>query len=209
MCDWLFFGTCIIELCHVEWAYRPRWEMRCWENRDMVCECVRSWWLTWKCSVQNLKYSLRRFPHCSLDKVAHLSHHHDEGLQKCKLDVWWINFAPRRADFVVLWHPSDFTTSWLPYLAVWPFWYIQIKIPFHVLSLPAGRHNKVALCYEAVLPPRRGALITSGIDFAKIQSTPPAPTWGMMSQQFISQSCAIFCLPLPSTVCTHDPLRLN
>lgn len=105
MCDWLFFpGTFIIELCHVEWAYWVRREMRCWENKDMVHERVRSWQLTWKSSVQNLKYSLRRFPFGSLAKVAHLSRHHDEGLQKCKLDVWWNNFAPRRADFAVLWH---------------------------------------------------------------------------------------------------------
>lgn len=72
-------------------------------------------------------------------------------------------------------YPSDFTTSWLPYLAVWPFWYIQIKIPFHVLSLPAGRHNKFALCYKAVLPLRGGALITSGIDFGQDSKRPPLP----------------------------------
>lgn len=198
-------GTFIIEPCQVERAYRLRY----WEYRDMVRERVRSCLLTWKCSVQNLKYSLWRFPRCLLAKVAYLSRHHDEGLQKCALDVWWNNFAPLRADFAVLWHSTlrILRPAGCHISQFGPFWYIQIKIPFHVLSLPAGRHNKFALCYKAVLPLRGGALITSGIDFG--QDSKPPPTWGMMSQQFMSQSCTIFCLPLPSTICTLDPLGLN
>lgn len=186
---WLAFfpGTFIIELCHVERAYRLRQEMRCWENRDIMCERVRSCLLTWKCSVQNIKYSLRRFSHCTLAKVAHLSRHHDEGLQKCKLDVWWNNFAPLWADFAVLWpstlrilrpagcHISQFG----------PFDIFRSKYP--LMFCPSQRGGIINLLYVT----RQCCPWGGGFNHIRNRlwprfKAPAPPTWEMKSQRFIS-----------------------